>query len=64
MRRLSQGAAGAVLAGAVLLLGGAAAHPQAKKQTVDLKVVKWAGLAAEVAGHQGKVVLVDFWFLS
>ena len=60
MRRLSRSAA-VVVAGAALLLGHGAARPQATKQGIDLKVVKWDGLAAEVARHRGKVVVVDFW---
>lgn len=36
----------------------------AAKSEVSVKVVKYAGLADEVAKHKGKVVLVDFWFTT
>lgn len=35
-------------------------QPSAADQ-IDLKVVKYGGLAEEVRRHAGKVVLVDFW---
>jgi hypothetical protein len=34
---------------------------QGQDAPIDVKVVKWAGLAEEVARHRGKVVVVDFW---
>jgi hypothetical protein len=47
--------------GALLLLAGGAARTQEKGGGVDLKVVKYTGLAEEVAKHRGKIVVVDFW---
>jgi len=55
--------AGLVLPGLALLLAQAPARPQdgGKGADVTLKVVKYDGLAEEVAKHRGKVVVVDFW---
>lgn len=40
------------------------AWTQGTETKSDVKVVKYAGLADEVARHKGKVVLVDFWFTT
>jgi hypothetical protein len=47
--------------GTLLVFAGGAARTQEKAGGVDLKVVKYDGLAEEVAKHRGKIVVVDFW---
>ena len=50
------------LLGAALLLGqGAAQAPESGKGGVELRVVKYGGLAQEVVKHRGKVVVLDLW---
>jgi hypothetical protein len=36
----------------------------AKNAEAIVQVVKYTGLAEEVAKHKGKVVVVDFWFTT
>ncbi|MCI0465263.1 MAG: hypothetical protein L0Z62_50720 [Gemmataceae bacterium] len=45
---------------AILLLAQGMAHTQ-DKPGVELRVVKYAGLAEEIHKHLGKVIVVDFW---
>jgi hypothetical protein len=52
----------ASLLGAALFLGrGAAQAPEPGKGGVELRVVKYGGLAQEVLKHRGKVVVLDLW---
>ena len=61
MRRFS-GAGLASLVGAALLLGnGLAQAPEQSQGRIDLRVVKYNGLAQEVLKHRGKVVVIDMW---
>lgn len=61
MRTFGRGAALAAFSTAVLLLVQAPALPQGKAPAIDVRTVKYDGLAEEVAKNRGKVVLVDFW---
>ena len=61
MRRL-RGAGLATLLGAALFLGqGLAQAPEQGKGGVELRVVKYDGLAQEVLKHRGKEVVIDMW---
>jgi len=52
----------ASLVGAALLLGnGLAQAPEQSQGRIDLRVVKYNGLAQEVLKHRGKVVVIDMW---
>jgi hypothetical protein len=56
MRSLTPACLLAVVAGTLLVPG-----PAAAQEKVDVKVVKYSGLADAVKKLKGKVVLVDFW---
>jgi hypothetical protein len=47
----------------LLTLAWQAARSQdkGKAEPVELRVVKYAGLAEEIHKHLGKVIVVDFW---
>jgi hypothetical protein len=60
--RTLRGAGFASLLGAALFLGhGLAQAPEHGKGVVELRVVKYNGLAQEVLKHRGKVVVIDMW---
>jgi hypothetical protein len=61
MRRFHRGAALAALSTAALFIVQAPASPQGKAPAIEVRTVKYDGLAEEVAKNRGKVVLVDFW---
>ena len=61
MRTLG-GAGLASLLGAALWLGhGLAQAPAQGQGGIELRVVKYNGLAQEVLKHRGKVVFIDMW---
>jgi hypothetical protein len=52
----------ASLFAAALCLGhGTAQAPEQGKGGVDLRVVKYDGLAQEILKHRGKVIVIDLW---
>jgi hypothetical protein len=56
------GASLATLVGSALLLGhGLAQAPEQGQGGIELRVVKYNGLAQEVLKHRGKVVVIDMW---
>src|SRR5947209_17333338 len=47
--------------GLLFLLSQGAARPQERAAAVDLRLLRFDGLAELVLKNRGKVVLVDFW---
>lgn len=50
-----------LLAGAAVLTAGCTAKPSSPASDVTLSKIEGPGLAKIVAGHEGQVVLLDFW---
>jgi hypothetical protein len=61
MNILCRAGLSSLVAVALLLGHGSAQAPAQGKDGVELRVVKYAGLAQEVAKHRGKVIVIDFW---